>query len=116
MARKDDQIALANRPGAYGNKVLPLYKYDPRLKIDVEVDPPPTSLFKAVGYNEKSDDGVKHYRRYYPDELENIKDKNGIPIINSPFIEEHIFRSKPIKSGGLLGALFSPDSGSEFSS
>lgn len=114
QARKEDQSALAGRPGAYGNKVMPLYKYDERLCIDREVDPPPTSLFKAVGYNKKPEDGVKHYRRYYPDELENVKDKNGMPIISSPFIQESIFRAKPVKSGGLLAGLFGGDSGSDF--
>lgn len=105
---------MASRPGAYGNKVMPLYKYDERLKIDREVDFPPSSLFKAIGYDKNPSDEVKHYRRYYPDELENVKDKNGMPIINSPFIKETIFRSKPVKSGGLLGNLFSGDTGSEF--
>lgn len=112
--RKEAQASIASRPGAYGNKVMPIYKYDERLKIDREVDFPPTSLFKAVGYDENPKDECKHYRRYYPDELENVKDKNGIPVINSPFKGEEIFRSKPVKSGGLLGSLFSGDGGSEY--
>ena len=57
---------------------------------------------------------MKHYRRYYPDELENVKDKYGIPIINSPFIKELIYRSKPVKQGGFLGNLFSGDGGAEY--
>ena len=71
-------------------------------------------MFKAVGYNKKPTDGVKHYRRYYPDELEHVKDKTGMPIISSPFIHEKIFRSKPVKSGGFLSGLFGGDSGSDF--
>lgn len=114
MARKDDQAAIASRPGAFGNRVEPIYKYDERLKIDVEDEAPPSSLFKAIGYNKSREDNIKHYRRYYPDELENVKDKHGQPIINSPFIKENIFRSKPVKSGGFLGNLFSGDGGSEF--
>ena len=93
---------------------MPIYKYDERLNIDREVNPPPSSLFKAIGYDKNPSDEVKHYRRYYPDELENVKDKYGIPIVNSPFIKENLYRSKPVKSGGLLGNLFSGDSGSEY--
>ena len=93
---------------------MPRYKYDERLRVEVEVDKPPPSLFKAIGYNKKPTDGVKHYRRYYPDELENVKDKYGIPIINSPFIKENIYRSKPVKSGGFLGNMFGGDGGQEF--
>ena len=51
MARKDDQDAVQNRPGAFGNRIEPIYKFDPRLSVDVEVEPPPSSLFKAIGYN-----------------------------------------------------------------
>ena len=79
---------MAARPGAYGNKVIPIYKYDERLKIDRETDFPPSSIFKAIGFDKNPSDEVKHYRRYYPDELENVRDKNGMPIINSPFISE----------------------------
>ena len=114
MARKDDQTSIAGRPGAFGNKVMPIYKYDERLRIDREVDPPPSSIFKAIGYNKNPEDSVKHYRRYYPDELENMKDKFGVPIINSPFIKELIYRSKPVKAGGFLGNLFSGDGGSDY--
>lgn len=93
---------------------MPIYKYDERLKIDREFDPPPSSIFKAIGYDKNPADENKHYRRYYPDELENVTDKFGIPIINSPFIKEDIYRSKPVKQGGFLGKLFSGDGGSEY--
>lgn len=114
MDRKADQTKIAARPGSYGNKVMPIYKYDERLKIDREVDPPPSSIFKAIGYDKNPADQIMHYRRYYPEELENVKDRHGNPIINSPFITENLFRSKSVKQPGLLGQLFSGDSGNDF--
>lgn len=115
-ARKEDQKMVGDRKGAYGNRIEPIYKLDDRLKIDREPKNtiPPSSLFKAIGFNKSRADGIKHYRRYYPDELENVKDTYGAPIINSPFIKESIFRAKPVKQSGFLGGLFGGDSGSEF--
>ena len=86
---------------------------DERLKIEVEVNKPPASLFKEVGYDSKPGEGKKHYRRYYPDELENVKDDKGNSLIKSPFLSEEITRAKQVKSGGLLAGLFGGASGGE---
>lgn len=43
---------------------------------------PPESLFIGLGWDEKPEDKRKHYRRYFPDELENIKEIMPVP---SPF-------------------------------
>lgn len=56
------------------NIVLPIYAFDERLKIKREVDPPPASLFLGLGFNKSAEESKKHYRRYYPDELENVKE------------------------------------------
>lgn len=56
------------------NVILPIYEKDERLKMDREVDPPPASLFMGLGFNKTPDEKKRHYRRYYPDELENVKE------------------------------------------
>ena len=53
---------------------MPVYAFDERLKIKREIDPPPASLFVGLGFNKSAEESKKHYRRYYPDELENIKE------------------------------------------
>jgi hypothetical protein len=35
----------------FSNVTKPRYKFDERLKIDVEVNIPPDSLFMPIGYN-----------------------------------------------------------------
>jgi len=61
-----------------------------------------------VGYNEKKPDdgeqGNKHYRRYFPNELENVQDPNGDYLVVSPFLSEHITRCQTAekKKTGLL--------------
>jgi hypothetical protein len=59
---------------AHMNTILPKYAMDERLKMQREIDPPPPSLYIGLGFNKKPEDAKKHYRRYYPDELENVKD------------------------------------------
>jgi hypothetical protein len=61
---------------------MPVYKRDERLKVDREVDPPPDSIFMGLGWDPDQTSKKKHYRRFYPDELENIKDVMPVP---SPF-------------------------------
>jgi len=53
--------------------VSPTFVYEDRLKIMVEKDFPPESLFIPLGWNRTPTDDKKHYRRYYPDELENVQ-------------------------------------------
>lgn len=51
-----------------------------------------------VGYNRVPKDGLKHYRKFYTDELENVKEV----MPNKPFLEEQIFRMNK-ESAGLFG-------------
>jgi hypothetical protein len=46
------------------------------------VNIPPDSLFIGLGWDENPDSKRRHYRRYYPDELENIKE---VMPVASPF-------------------------------
>ena len=76
--------------GLNPNKIvqMPKYAFDERLKIYREITPPPPSMFIGLGFNENKDSEKKHYRRYFPDELEEV------PIImpHKPFHEEKIYR------------------------
>ncbi len=49
--RKDDQKKFGKQKDAYKNIVMPLYKFDDRLKVEREIEKPPESLFKDVGYD-----------------------------------------------------------------
>lgn len=81
------------------NVVYPSYSFDERLKIHREQAAPPKDVFIAVGYDPEHDSKQKHYRRFYEDELENIKDV----IPNSPFQSFPIYRGQ---SRGLSKGFF----------
>lgn len=51
------------------------------MKIEVEVDAPPKEMFMEIGHDSAPGSGEKHYRRYWTDELENIKDPFGELLI-----------------------------------
>jgi hypothetical protein len=78
------------KKGSKGHKnvIMPEYAFDDRLKLHREIKPPPASLFVGLGFNATHEEKKKHYRRYYPDELENVKDV--MPVL--PFHEENIMR------------------------
>ena len=61
------------------NVFMPTYKHDERLKVHREVDFPPDSIFMGLGWDPEAESKKKHYRRYYPDELENITDVMPVP-------------------------------------
>ncbi len=67
--------------------IKPTYELDKRLNVYREINPPPESLFMGLGWDNKPEDNKRHYRRYYPDELENIK--SVMPTI-SPFMTYEI--------------------------
>ena len=93
---------------AHKNVILPKYAFDERLKIHREVNPPPASLFIGLGYNANKDENKKHYRRYYPDELENVKEV--IPKL--PFFESIIRRGQSRgASAGWFSKPITDDSG-----
>jgi hypothetical protein len=75
--RLNAQREIANSKDGFSVVIWPKYKYDDRLKVDTEVSIPPVSLFKEIGHDPTPDAKQKHYRRYYPDELENIMDEKG---------------------------------------
>ena len=54
--------------------IMPEYKLDKRLKVEREVNPPSKELFIALGYDLDSTTKRKHYRHYFNDELENVKE------------------------------------------
>jgi hypothetical protein len=56
----------------------------------------------VIGYNKTAEDKVKHYRRYYPDALENTEVMPGCP-----FLRETIFRMQE-QGGGLFGGANDP--------
>ena len=102
--------------------VYPEYEINKRLSTPIktiykEINEPSESLFMPIGYNkakpETPEEEIKHYRRYYTDELENIETSPGEFIVNSPFVKRDIFRAKPVKSGGIMGGLFGGDDAEE---
>lgn len=56
------------------NVIMPKYSYDQRLKIHREDLPPPKEMFLAIGYDPNHESRQKHYRRFYENGLENIKE------------------------------------------
>lgn len=65
------------------NIIWPKYNRDEKLKIDKEIDEPPHDLFIGLGFDDDKDTKRRHYRRFYPDELENCREIMGDK--HSPF-------------------------------
>lgn len=59
---------------------------DERLGVQREYKQPPDSVFIELGHDKTPGAGEKHYRRFYPNELENIKLDSGEYLIKSPFL------------------------------
>jgi len=85
--------------------VWPKYKYDKKFMVHREIDPPSDKLFIALGYDDDHKTARKHYRLYYNDELENIKEI--FPEV-SPFEKYTIKRgqTRGLKKGGLFSSVF----------
>jgi len=66
----------------FKNVIMPKYKFDDVLKVHREVDIPPENLFIGLGWDEHPEHKRKHYRRFYPKELETVKE---IMPVESPF-------------------------------
>ena len=90
--------------GTASNIVMPSYECDTFLECDREINKPPESQYIGLGWDEDSSTERKHYRRFYNDELENVKDVLGI---GSPFNTYQITRgqSRGAKAG-LLASIF----------
>lgn len=83
-ARNKAQEELETRKDGASNKIMPTYKINERLMIDVEDSKPPPDVFMPVGYNREPKDGLKHYRKFFTDELENVHEV----MPTKPFLEE----------------------------
>ncbi len=69
--------------GTASNVIFPEYTHDDVLDCDREAKPgPPESLYIGLGWDENKDTKRKHYRRFFTDELENVK---KVLTIASPF-------------------------------
>ena len=86
------------------NIIEPQYERDTILECDREINKPPESQYIGLGWDENAESKRKHYRRFYNDELENVKDVLGI---GSPFNTYSITRgqSRGAKAG-LLASIF----------
>jgi len=42
--------------------------------VDRECNKPPDAMFIGLGWDEDKETKRKHWRRYYPDELENVEE------------------------------------------
>lgn len=56
------------------NIIEPKYEMDKRLKVYRESQGPPETLFLGLGWDEDPETKRKHYRRFYPKELELVKE------------------------------------------
>lgn len=81
--------------GTAANIIRPQYKRDEILQCDREVEKPPESQYIALGWDEDAESKRKHYRRFFNDELENVK---AVLAIASPF------QTYEIKRGQTRGA------------
>ncbi len=68
---KDLQKFKSSGGKNYKNVVMPQYEFDETLKGYREINQPPESMFIGIGWDEfPPDQKRKHYRRFYPKELE----------------------------------------------
>jgi hypothetical protein len=78
---REQAMQMMKESGSDGHKniLFPKYVFDERIKMMRESKPkPPSTLYYEIGYDkiapENPEQGNKHYRRFYDDELENIKE------------------------------------------
>ena len=81
--RVSNSMKLTHRKGVNKNIILPVYQMDKRLKLKREVNPPHEGMFIGLGWDpEPDEEQVRHYRKFYPDELEQVTEIMETP---SPF-------------------------------
>lgn len=82
--QREKELEDMKRGGAnpYKNIIRPVYQKDELLNVMREVSRPPDSLYIGLGWDDTPEDKRRHYRRFYPDELENVKELMG----EAPFI------------------------------
>ena len=89
------------------NVVMPKYQRDEILDVDKEYGKPPESAFIGLGWDVDATTKRKHYRRFFADELEEVKE--GMHLV-SPFQTYDIKRgqsrgAKPSLWASLTGAV-----------
>jgi hypothetical protein len=86
-SRRDEEqerevsIMDMKRKGLDPNEVIkyPQYEFDELLGVFRECNPPPANLYIGLGWDEVPEDNRKHYRKYWSDELENVKELMPVP-------------------------------------
>lgn len=73
------------------NIYWPKYEHDETMMVDREVHKPPDAMFIGLGWDEDETTKRRHYRRFYPDELENVRE---ILPIASPFNQYDLKRGQ----------------------
>jgi hypothetical protein len=70
---------------------MPQYKKDEKLNLFREINVPPDSMFMGLGWDENPEQKKRHYRRYFPNELETVKE---VMPVESPFSSYNIMRGQ----------------------
>jgi len=111
LEQKEQQIAQEKLNAEGGKRAMkvvitPEYILDPRLNVYVETNQPPNTLFEPVGWDRiHNETHEKHYRRFYTQELENVKEVMKQPTdFNQYKLTKGQIRGA---KAGLLGGLFS---------
>ena len=103
MAEQEELVAKARRDADEQRKIaeasftsganiyMPQYEYDDTMLVDRECNKPPDAMFIGLGWDEDKETKRKHYRRYYPDELENVEEILPNP---SPFNQYDLKRGQ----------------------
>jgi len=80
--RKRQMQELKAQGAGTENVIMPKYQMDKKLNVYREHGMPPASLFVPLGWDENPESKAKHYRKFYPTELELVKEIMPAP---SPF-------------------------------
>jgi len=80
--RLRQQEVLEKAGGGVDNIMKPSYALDKRLNVFRECNVPTDTLFLPLGWDETPESNVKHYRKYYPMELEKVKE---VMPVETPF-------------------------------
>ena len=72
--RAEEELNKLGGDDAHEMIIMPKYELDERLKVDREVMPPPKAMFMPLGWDEDRDTKRKHYRQFFNDELELVKE------------------------------------------
>lgn len=72
--KKDEEDLIKKGQDADTIIKYPQYKKCGRLKVDKEVNIPSSKLYIGLGWDVDATTLRRHYRKFYPDELENDKE------------------------------------------